>query len=94
MADSPYKTSQWRKLRPTIYERDRGICQVCEPPHPVDPHGYDVDHIVPWLEGGSWFDPSNLRLSCPGGNRGRSGGRLAQIVRINRNASTEPSRDW
>lgn len=92
MADSPYKTDQWRKLRSVIYERDRGICQVCDNPHRVPPDAYDVDHIVPWLDGGAWFDPANLRLACPKGNRGRRPDRLA--AKINRTVAPEPSRQW
>ena len=91
---APYDTVQWRKLRPLIYDRDGGMCQVCDRPHRVSPHAYDVDHIIPWSEGGSWFDPTNLRLACPESNRGRVSGRLALAARINRTPAPAPSRDW
>lgn len=94
MPDTPYQSVQWRKLRPVIYDRDRGMCRVCDQPHRVSPNAYDIDHIIPWSEGGAWFDPANLRLSCPEGNRGRVSGRLALAARINRNTATQPSRDW
>jgi 5-methylcytosine-specific restriction endonuclease McrA len=92
--DSPYKTQQWRTLRPVIYQRDRGMCQTCDTPHPVAPDAYDVDHIVPWNEGGSWFDPTNLRTSCRRGNRGRWASRYHKLANINRTTATAPSRDW
>lgn len=90
MPDSPYKTVQWRQLRPVIYDRDRGVCQLCR--RPVSTDEYDIDHIVPWLYGGAWFDPSNLRLACRPCNRSRRPERLA--ARINRMNTQEPSRDW
>jgi 5-methylcytosine-specific restriction protein A len=27
-------------------------------------HLFEIDHIVPIVEGGDWFDPDNLRLLC------------------------------
>lgn len=90
MPDSPYKTVQWRQLRPVIYERDRGICQLCG--KPVEPDAYDIDHIIPWLYGGAWFDHGNLRLTCRPCNRARRPEHLA--ARINRTQATTPSRDW
>ena len=31
----------------------------------------EVDHIISWRSGGSWFDPTNLRASCRACNIGR-----------------------
>lgn len=95
MADSPYKTTRWRQLRGEIYERDGGRCQVrdvCDGSKILDE--FDVDHIIPWQEGGAWFDRGNLRLSCWACNRGRGMKRLALAARINRTPASEPSRDW
>ena len=95
MADSPYKTTQWRKLRPVIYARDGGRCQVrdvCDGTKVLDE--YDVDHIIPWNEGGSWFDPANLRTSCWACNRRRGTKRMQLAAKINRATFAQPSRDW
>ena len=94
MPATPYQTQQWRTLRPAIYARDLGLCQTCETPHPVPVDAYDIDHIVPWSEGGSWFDPANLRLSCRRGNRGRWAKRYQRLSSINRESAPTPSREW
>lgn len=56
-------TATWKKLRPQILKRDRGICHICnqvEAPHPGTALTADiVDHIVPVSLGGT-DDPANL----------------------------------
>lgn len=53
--DPRTSTSQWKKLRLRILERDGRICGICGKP------GADtVDHIIPYGSGGS-DHPSNLR---------------------------------
>ena len=112
-----------RVFRQVVYERDKGICQLCGldvatvdvvaingewlrshrrngPGHVVTlailerwnhargyceankikGHVYEIDHIVPLVEGGSFFDLGNLRLLCVRCHRsetGRLAGRLA-----------------
>ena len=95
MAAKPYDSVQWRKLRPRIYERDGGRCQVrvaCDGAAVLT--DYDVDHIVPWQEGGSWFDEANLRTACWQCNRSRGAQRMKLAARINRTVPTAPSRNW
>lgn len=61
MARSVY-SGPWPRIRLKILERDGYVCQVrgrkCT--HAAD----QVDHIVPVIKGGSWWDESNLRASC------------------------------
>ena len=58
---SLYGSKQWRDLRPLVYQRDRGVCQICG--KPVPPAGYHVDHIRTLADGGSPLDIRNLRLT-------------------------------
>lgn len=77
MAGDPrYTSSQWRRMRPAIYERDGGICQMCA--KPVEPKGYHVDHVVPVSEGGDFWSPANLRLTHAKCNLGRRNRRVVQ----------------
>ncbi len=79
---TPYGSQQWRKLRPQIMERDGGVCQIQGPE--CTSVATDVDHIMPWRAGGSWYDPSNLRASCRPCNSGR----------VFRGQTATPSREW
>lgn len=95
MASNPYDTVQWRKLRWIIYERDGGRCQIrdrCDGTEVLTE--FDIDHIVPWEEGGSWFDPAGLRTSCWQCNRSRGAKRMKLAAKINREMPTAPSRQW
>lgn len=80
----PYNSPTWRKLRPAIFARDGGLCQIrgdgCEV------KATEVDHIVPHLAGGAVFDPENLRASCRHCNRSRARRRTGTHVK--------PSREW
>ena len=68
----PVYSGPWRRIRLKILERDGYICQVkgrrCK--GVAD----RVDHIVPVLQGGAWWDENNLRASCDPCNRDRVNG--------------------
>lgn len=82
MADRVYNNRRWQTVRLEVLERDGWRCQLCgEPidPHapPKSPRSATVDHIVAVLDGGSWYNPANLRaahLRCNSdrANRGRA----------------------
>jgi 5-methylcytosine-specific restriction endonuclease McrA len=63
----------WEHVDPRdIFERDRGLCGICQ--KPVDPEKYELDHIIPVSLGGP-HSAVNLQLahrSCNAkrGNRG------------------------
>jgi len=73
MADPWYR---WPKgLRQAIMERDGHHCRIrllgCK--HTPDCYrcATVVDHILPVLSGGAWFDPANLRAACSPCNQSR-----------------------
>lgn len=68
MATGPYG-GPWPRIRLKILERDGYICQVRGPRCKAIAN--QVDHIIPVLDGGSWWDESNLRASCQPCNRDR-----------------------
>jgi 5-methylcytosine-specific restriction endonuclease McrA len=82
----------WPKVRHAILERDTHTCQIQGPKCTTE--ATDVDHIIPWQEGGAWYDPDNLRAACAKCNRSRGPRRMAAMARINVQAATTPSRDW
>ena len=43
-----------------IYQRDRGICQLCR--HPVRESTYALDHVVPLAAGGT-HEPANVQVA-------------------------------
>lgn len=92
--DPRYRTQAWRKLRRSILARDRHQCQLRLDGCTGDarPIGGHVDHIVSPIDGGAFFDPSNLRASCPSCNC-REGGRLGASRRRLANYPA-PSRAW
>ena len=45
-----------------MIDRDRGLCQVRE--RGCGQVATAVDHIISPIEGGSFWDPANLRASC------------------------------
>ena len=73
-ADPRLHTRQWRTLRVAVLNRDRWACQIrldrCTT------YATQVDHVTEPLEGGSFWDPTNLRASCRPCNASK-GGRLA-----------------
>jgi 5-methylcytosine-specific restriction endonuclease McrA len=68
-ADPRYHTPAWTALRIYVLDRDQWRCQIrmkdCT--HVAT----CVDHIDPAVEGGSFYDPHNVRASCTGCNARR-----------------------
>ncbi len=67
--NTPYNHRCWPTLRLMILRRDGYQCQVHGPrcTHVAN----ECDHIEPWLDGGAWFNPANLRAACTACNKGR-----------------------
>lgn len=59
--------------RHLVWERDRGICQICT--HPADPTRWHLDHVVPLARGGNHLY-SNVQVSHPTCNL-RKGAKVA-----------------
>lgn len=75
--------AHWRNVvRPAILARDEGICQLRGVGCTLI--ATQVDHIIPWRAGGSWYDEDNLRASCAPCNNARA---ERKILR-------RPSREW
>ena len=83
----PYNDPVWRRLRPGVFERDGGMCQLRGPRCTLD--ATEVDHIVPWMAGGAVFDPDNLRASCGNCNK-----RRARRDGVGARKTVRPSREW
>ena len=79
-----YRTKAWQVARAQVIARDRGICQMCGLAG-----GDSVDHIVPWREGGAWYDLENLRLV----HRRCNSSRVSRPQRAGK-ADRRPSREW
>lgn len=77
----------WRKLRLLVLTRDGWQCQIqldgCAG------KARTVDHINPVDNGGSWYDPANLRAACKACNS-KLGARQTNHKRW----GGKPSRDW
>jgi 5-methylcytosine-specific restriction endonuclease McrA len=58
----PYSTSQWRRVRMQVLERDRFTCRIGLPGCRVK--ATEADHIVSLANGGEAFNPENLRAAC------------------------------
>jgi hypothetical protein len=58
------------KTKATIYEKQKGVCPVCEQKYDVG--SMEADHIVPWSKGGRTV-PDNCQMLCMGDNRRKSG---------------------
>jgi CRISPR/Cas system Type II protein with McrA/HNH and RuvC-like nuclease domain len=61
--DDFFMKTHWPTVRKKVYERDKGICQICG--KKVDENDYHVDHIFPISKGGDEWDMNNLQCSCP-----------------------------
>ena len=53
---------QWRTLRLRILQRDNHRCQINH--RGCTLIADQVDHIIPLVDGGAKYDPSNLRAAC------------------------------
>jgi hypothetical protein len=62
---------EWQRLRKLILQRDNFVCQIHS--HYCLGLATQVDHIDPPLEGGSFWDPTNLRAACKPCNARRGG---------------------
>lgn len=66
MADWPYNTEQWRRLRRMVIAQNAlehgGVCQICGKLMMSDE--VQVDHVVPLAQGGEPFAMDNLRAVC------------------------------
>ena len=58
----PAYRGRWPKVRRSILERDHYQCQINGPR--CTSIATTVDHIIPVLQGGAWWDPANLRAAC------------------------------
>ncbi len=69
MSDPIYRKKAWTIARRATLERDRHVCQVtpgCKRP------AVTADHIIPWRDGGAWYDLDNLRATCKPCNSSRA----------------------
>jgi hypothetical protein len=57
-----FSSPRWQRLRAEILERDHYECKVRGPK--CRRRATEVDHIVPVADGGSMWDPQNLRAAC------------------------------
>lgn len=81
-----YDDAAWRRVRTEVLERDGGLCQVRLKGCTVEAAA--VDHIIPVSDGGTLFDPANLRACCRSCNATR-----AMFARRDP-AQPKPSREW
>ena len=58
----PVYNAPWPTVRLAILNRDNHTCQIRSPR--CTTNATQVDHIIPVLKGGAWYDPANLRASC------------------------------
>ena len=70
---------RWKRIRLLVLAGEPP-CGICGDPIDYalrfpDPMSPSVDHIVPWRQGGAWFDLENLRAAhfrCNAGRRPES----------------------
>ncbi len=68
MAERIYNSKAWKTARGATLERDAFTCRVTPGCHRK---AVTADHIIPWSEGGAWYDLQNLRATCTQCNSGR-----------------------
>jgi 5-methylcytosine-specific restriction protein A len=87
VADWPYNTTTWQKVRKQILVRDRHRCQLqlkgCIGT------ANTVDHRLEVTAGGAPFDPHNLQAACNPCNSAKAGYRRGGTI-----VGIKPSRDW
>jgi 5-methylcytosine-specific restriction endonuclease McrA len=76
--DPRYDTPAWRAVRLVVMDRDKWVCQIRQ--RGCTYRATDVDHIQAAVEGGEFYDLSNLRASCRGCNA-RAGAKVATARR-------------
>lgn len=68
---TPYRPwSRWNRVRQHVFEVKGRTCVVqtnCR-----GARATEIDHLVPWRDGGAWFDIENLRPSCKACNISRA----------------------
>jgi len=84
---TPYIDRRWPGVRRRVLARDMGVCQVRGPR--CRGTATHCDHIIPWSQGGAWFDEANLRAACVSCNCGRW-----RAVEVDRDTIPTPSRVW
>jgi hypothetical protein len=62
----PAYRGPWQTIRKQILTRDNHTCQIRG--RRCTTTATHVDHIIPITAGGPWWDPDNLRASCPNCN--------------------------
>jgi 5-methylcytosine-specific restriction endonuclease McrA len=80
----------WRKVRLAVLERYGYLCQIRGEGCRLVAD--QVDHVVAVVQGGSAFDPENLRASCALRNARRGG--VLGASRAARFSERRPSREW
>ncbi len=99
----PWHRGPWQQIRQTILTRDHHTCQIRGTHCTLQ--ATHVDHITSPLEGGAWYDPTNLRATCqqcnlrrprtPRQHRGqRHRGNHPTTPRPTLNTTETPSRNW
>jgi 5-methylcytosine-specific restriction protein A len=84
-----YDSPAWRQVRLVVLERDQYVCQIRGPTCAIAAN--QVDHIIRPADGGSWYNPDNLRGACAPCNGGRGG----KVGAARTNARRwKPSREW
>ena len=93
MTKKPYNPL-WRQVRRQVPNRDEYRCQ--EQGERCQGIADEIDHIVPWREGGAKYDMANLRASGKRCNVGRANSRrntLADITMCGKQVPP-PSQLW
>ena len=87
MAKPPYQGVAWRNVRAEVLERDGYACRIRLPK--CTGMATQVDHIVAIVDGGDWYEPSNLRASCAYCNAAR-----VNLKRKGGQGTPTPYLDW
>jgi 5-methylcytosine-specific restriction endonuclease McrA len=70
--DPVHHSARWRRVRADVLHRDDWQCQIRGPKCQLV--ATTVDHITALCDGGSPYDPANLRAACTMCNYGRDHG--------------------